>query len=137
DGERDLLAREPPDQGLVVHGADAVIDARDAEQIERFPDVARRPLLASVGGEKEARVAGAGEHARELARRISPLGRIEPDADDAVAKRQRRVEGALGVGLVEMAQEAYDQACLYAELSSGISRGAGQAFDHGRERDAA
>src|SRR5207253_11513344 len=42
---------------------------------------------------------GAGEHARELARRVPALGRIEPDADDAVAKRKRRVEGALGVGL--------------------------------------
>src|ERR1700730_13279017 len=36
-----------------------------------------------------------------------------------------------------MAQEAHDQACLYAELSPGIGNGAGEAFDHGRERDAA
>jgi len=69
-----LLAREPPDQGLVLHGAHAVVDARDAEQIERLPDVARRPLLAGMGGEKEARVTRTREHARELPRRISPLG---------------------------------------------------------------
>jgi hypothetical protein len=50
-----------------------------------------------MGGEKEACVAGAGEHALELARRVPALGRIEPDADDAVAERQRRVERALGV----------------------------------------
>ena len=90
-----------------------------------------------MGGEKKARVAGAREHVRELARRVSPLGRIEPDADDAVAKRQRRVEGALGVGFIEMAQEAHDQACRYAELAPGIGNGAAKTFDHGRERDAA
>src|ERR1700730_8662506 len=36
-----------------------------------------------------------------------------------------------------MAKEAHDQACLYAELSPGIGNGGGEAFDHGRERDAA
>jgi hypothetical protein len=38
---------------------------------------------------------------------------------------------------VEMAQEAHDQACRCAQLSPSIGYGAGQPFDHGRERDAA
>src|SRR5262245_25170544 len=65
DGQRDLLTRQPPDQRLILHGAHAVIDARDAKQVERLPDVARRPLLPGMGGEKKARVAGAGEHVLE------------------------------------------------------------------------
>src|SRR5882724_2105391 len=68
DRERDALARETIDQRLVLDRAHAVIDARDAERVERFPDVARRPLLPGMGGEKEARLARAAKHVLELAR---------------------------------------------------------------------
>ena len=61
---------------------------------------------------------------------------FEPDPDDPVPERQRRIEGPLGIGLLEMAQEAHDQARLDAELRARVDDGAVQALDHGRECDA-
>ena len=136
-GQRDLLVREPAHQHLVLERAVAVIDAPDAEQVERFPDVARRPLLAGMRAKKEALVAGAGEHALELARRVPGFGRIETDADDSVLERQRAIERPLGIRLLEMAQEAHDQPGVDAELLRRVDRGAVETRDHGRERDAA
>ena len=48
-----------------------------------------------MGEQMKARVAGAGEHALELRGRMAELGGIEPDADDLVAVRERRIERAL------------------------------------------
>ncbi len=136
-GQRHLLVREPAHQDLILERAVAVIDAPDAEQVERFPDVARRPLLAGMRAKKEALVAGAGEHALELARRVPGFGRIETDADDPVLERQRAIERPFGIRLLEMAQEAHDQPGVDAELLRGVDRGAVETRDHGRERDAA
>ena len=86
-----------------------MVDALDLQEIERLADVLGRPLLAGMGDRVQAEPAGAGEDALELSRRLPLLRRIEADADEAVAPRQRLVERALGVRLVEMAQEAEDQ----------------------------
>ena len=43
-GQRDLVAGQPPHQCLILQRTIAVIDAGDAEHVERFPDVARRAL---------------------------------------------------------------------------------------------
>src|SRR5262249_59543850 len=91
-GERDALAREPINQRFVLDRAHAVIDARDTEQVERFPDVAWRPFLAGMRGEEKARLARAVEHALEFTRRVASLGGIEPDADDAILERKRAIE---------------------------------------------
>src|SRR5262245_44352441 len=87
--------------------------------------------------EKQSGLAGAGEHALELAWWVAPLGRIQADADDAVAERKRGVERALGVGLVEVSQEAHDQARRDAEVALRVGDGAGEAIDHGCKGDAA
>ena len=73
-----------------------------------------------MGDGVQAEAAGAGEDALELRRRLALLRGIEPDADEAVAPRQRLVERALGIGLVEMAQEAEDQRRRHAELALGV-----------------
>ena len=73
-GERNAVTREAPHQSVVLHRANAVVDPRDSKQIERFPDVARRPLLAGMGRQKEPRVAGAAEHTLELARGVPGFG---------------------------------------------------------------
>ena len=68
---------------------------------------------------------------------MAALGGIEPDPDDLVAMRKGGIEGALRVVLVEMAQEAHDQACADAELAPRPGDRARKAVHHGREGDAA
>ena len=48
---------------------------------------------------------------------------IEPDADEAVTKRQRQLQRGEGVFLAEVAQEAQDQ--LRAEAELGMRAAAG------------
>ncbi len=49
----------------------AVIDATDAEQIERLPHVGGGAFFARMGGEEEAGVARAAKDVLELARRVA------------------------------------------------------------------
>ena len=44
-----------------------MIDPADAEDVERLPNIARRPFLAGMRGDEQAGVARAGKHAGELA----------------------------------------------------------------------
>src|SRR6185312_10539878 len=107
------------------------------QEIERLAHVLGRPLLAGMGYRMQAEPTGAGEDTLEQARRPSLLRRIEADADEAVAPRQRLIERALGIGLVEMAQEAEDQRRGDAILPLGVGLRTRQAVDHGLEGDAA
>ena len=51
----------------------AVVDAVDAQHVDRLPDIVGRPLLAGMGDQQEARVARAAEHVLELGRRMAVL----------------------------------------------------------------
>ena len=50
------------------------IDPRDPEHVQRFPDIAWRPFLTRMRGEKKARVARAAKYVFEFARRVPGLG---------------------------------------------------------------
>jgi hypothetical protein len=52
----------------------AVVDAGDAENVEGFPDIRRRSLLAGMRGGEESLVTSALEHPGKLARGIAELG---------------------------------------------------------------
>src|SRR3546814_15050123 len=54
-------------------------------------------------------IAGAGEDAFELRRRMADLRRIEADPGDATQPRQGRVERRLCLRLAEVAEETEDQ----------------------------
>ena len=87
----------------------AVVDALDAEQVDRLPDI-----VAAAPPRRHGRPGGSPRRGRarrrgELARGMADLRGIEPDADDPVLVAKRQIERPLGVGLVEMAQEAHDQ----------------------------
>ena len=71
DGQRHALARKARDQPVILERTIAVIDATDAEQVERLPHVLRRPLLARMRDRKQAGIAGAAKHVLELARRVA------------------------------------------------------------------
>ena len=114
-----------------------MVDALDFQEIERLPDIIGRPLLAGMRYGMQAKAAGAGEHALELRRRMALLRRVETDADDAIAPRQRLVERALGTCLVEMAQERQDQRRGDAELALAVQKRTPQAVNHRLEGDAA
>ena len=100
----------PLDQRRILERAIAVVDPVDVQHVERLGDVGGRPFLAGVGDQLQALRAGGGEHPGELRRRMADLGGIEPDPGDPVEPR-------LGLGkrrqcrlLVEVPQEAQDQA---------------------------
>ncbi len=75
-----------------------------------FPDVLGRAFFAGVGHGEEAFVAGTVEHALELARRVAHFRTVQAHGHERIAKRQRLVEGFLGFGFAQVAQEAEDQA---------------------------
>jgi hypothetical protein len=85
----------------------------------------------------QAQLAAAREHARELLRRMPHLAGVEPDADEAVAKRQRLLQRLEGLFLAQVAQEAQDQRGAHAQLRAGLHAGAVQAVDDGLHRHAA
>src|SRR3546814_18336101 len=66
-------------------------------------------LLAGVGDAFQPEIAGAGEDAFELRRRMADLRRIEADPGDATQPRQGRVERRLCLRLAEVAEETEDQ----------------------------
>lgn len=86
-----------------------MVDALDLEQVEGFPYVLGRPLLAGMGDGEEAFAAGPVEDPLELARRMPYFRAVEADGDEGVAERQRLVEGFLRLFLAEVAEEAEDQ----------------------------
>ena len=83
-GQAHRVVGEPRDEGFVLEAAIAVIDAIDAQQIERLADIFGRPFLTGMGDEAQAEVAGAGEDALELGGWVADFGRIEADTVDPV-----------------------------------------------------
>ena len=69
-----------------------MVDALHLQQVQRGPDVGRRPLLAGVRDQVQAQLAAAREDARELLGRVADLAGVEADADELVAKRQRLLQ---------------------------------------------
>ena len=53
DRERNLVAGEAGNEGLVLHGADPVIDPLDPQDVDRLPDIVRRAFLAGMGHQAE------------------------------------------------------------------------------------
>ena len=62
-----------------------------------------------MGHQPETQLAGAREHAGKLLRRMADFARIEADADELVAERQRLLQRLKGFVLAEVPQEAQDQ----------------------------
>ena len=80
DGERHAVGDQPADQRRVLDAADAVVDALDAQHVQRLPDVVRRTLLPGVGDLAEPEVGGRLEHLGEVPGRVADLGGVEADA---------------------------------------------------------
>src|SRR3546814_11093852 len=94
-------------------------------------------LLAGVGDAFQPEIAGAGEDAFELRRRMADLRRIEADPGDATQPRQGRVERRLCLRLAEVAEETEDQPGGQAVAVAGLVECAGDPGDHRVEGDAA
>ena len=98
------------DEPVVLEAAHAVVDALDAEQVERLPDVLRRAFLPRVRDRAQALGSRTREDARELRRRVAALPRVESDAGEVLADTATpRRASAHRVVFGEVAQEAEDQ----------------------------
>jgi hypothetical protein len=93
-----------------------MVDALDLQHVERTFDVGRRAFFAGMGHHVQAQFAAAGEHARELLRRVAALPAVQPDADEVLAPGQRLLQRGKGGVFAEVAQEAQDQLRTEAEL---------------------
>ena len=131
------VAGKPRCQSLVLQRAVAVVDAIDAEDVQRLPDILRRTFLAGMGDEAEPLVPGAAKHLFEFAWWVPDLRRIEADADEPVLVGERLVQSPLGIGGIEMAQEAHDEMRAQAELRHPVFDRLRQSVDDGGEGDAA
>ncbi len=138
-GERHAQPGEAADQGRVVHRAVAVVDPVHPQPVNRLGDIGRRPFLAGMGDEPEARFPRRGEEAFELRGRIVPLGRVEAEAGDPPV-------GDIGLGvakggepvlLVEMPEDAHDEQRGDAEPLAPISKRGQYAVRRDREGNAA
>src|SRR3981189_1177169 len=110
-----------------------MVDAIDAEDVDRLPDIARRPLLARMREQRKAGLAGAPEHLGELRRRVTKFRRIKAHAHDLRPMRERGIEGYLSVFLIEVTQKTHDQAGADAELGLRLFDRAMQPLDHRRK----
>ena len=107
--ERGPVAAKPLHELRIVDRGVAVIDPLPPE-LERFPHICGRPLLAGVADLVLAELPGALVDGSELRRRVAALGGIEADADPPVRERQRVLERlAVADSQLEMAQQADDQ----------------------------
>src|SRR5260221_10765812 len=104
--ERDALRDQAIDENRIFRTAHTVVDAFDLQDVERLPDVRGWPFLARVGYRTQPLGPCPLVHARELLGRMTYFGRVEPDAGDELAVRERRLERGHGFVLRQMAQEA-------------------------------
>ena len=75
------------DGSLKKAGGDSSVTTLNAphlEQIQRFPDVGRRPLFTRVGHSKEPLGPGAPKDGAEFTGRVSRLGGVEAHGGDPV-----------------------------------------------------
>jgi hypothetical protein len=107
------------------------------QQVERFMDIGRRAFLSCVRDDSQPQASRAGEDVGEFRRWMTDFGGIEPDAVDAAEIGERFVERRLGIGFAEMAEKAHDEFRADAVVGLRIVKRAGDACDHGLERDAA
>ena len=135
-GERQLRSNELGDERRILLAAHAVIDPLDVQQLDRLANVCRWALLAGVRDRAKSVRARLREHALELAGRIAALARVEADADERIAMRQRRVERCERVCLGQVTQEAQDQLRRDAEPRVRLGHRVAQPADHGVDRDA-
>src|SRR5262249_1596166 len=136
-GERDLLANQSLDQGLVFSAAHAVVDARDAEEVESLRDVRRRAFLAGVRDRQQTPLSCPPADRLELRRRIAQLRRVESDRNEEMPERERLLERRHRVVRAEMAHEVEDEAPRDTPLPLRILERAGDAVHHYAERNAA
>ena len=101
------LIGQAPDQLRVLKRPVAMIEAVDAEFVQRFPNIFGRPFLAGMRNKAKTFAAGPGEHSREFRWRVTQFGGIETHADDAIAVGQRLIATAAlkaGAGLLVVAE---------------------------------
>ncbi len=135
-GQRDPLAHQPLDQRRVLQAAQAVVDALDAEHVERLGDVLRRALLAGVRDPAQPEGRGRLVDLAELRRGMADLGGVQADAGDPVEVglgQMQCLERRLG-GLV--AQEAHDQPGGDAVPFLAAAERPPQSLDHRVHADA-
>jgi hypothetical protein len=113
-----------------------VVDALDAEQVERLPDVVGSGLLARMGDAVEPLGCRHRVHLLEERWRVADLGRVERDADELVAERQGGAEGLLGSIRPEVTQERQQDVGGDAERLSGLLHRSGEAGEDDLERHA-
>ena len=114
-----------------------MIEPIDMKLVQRLVDICGRPLLPGVRDPLQPGGAGGGEDARELARRVADLGRVEPDRLDPIEPRLGCGERRQRIGLVEMTQEAEDQLGGDTELRIGRRDAGEEAVRHHLKRNAA
>ena len=107
-----------------------MVDPLGPQHVERLGHVVRRSLFGRVGDQPQAFGRRAPVHVLEQRRRVADLGRVEPDADELVAERQRGPQGVAGRVRAEVAQETQDQ--VGGQVSVG-ERG-GQPREHRPDR---
>ena len=73
----------------ILQAAHTVIDSLGAENVECLPDVLGRTLFSGVRNGTEAGADGPVEHVPEFLRGVTDLRRIESDAENHVAVRER------------------------------------------------
>ncbi|MNI33084.1 hypothetical protein D3C73_870120 [compost metagenome] len=110
-----------------------MVHAVDVQQVQRLADVFGRAFLAGVGAQLQPQVAGGGEDALELGRRMADLGRIQPDADEVAPIRLGGFQRGEGFVFRQVAQEAEDQAGGHAQFGLGPVHARDQALDHHAE----
>src|ERR1017187_5467321 len=134
-GQRDLLVAQPGHQLGVFHGPHPVVDALHVELVKRAAHVVRTALLARVRDQSEPFGRRYLIHPGEQGRRVTELGRVEPDADEAVAERKRGPQHRVGGLGPQVAQEAQDQVGGDAVLLGPLGQRGGQPAEDLFERN--
>ena len=116
DRQGDAFSHEPLHDRGILEAADPVVDPLRSEGVEGAGDRGGRPLLARVGHGAEPQRPALRKHAPELLRRVAPLARVEPHADELLPVGCGLLQGFEGLVLAQVAEEAHDQGRRDAEL---------------------
>ena len=124
DGQADIALDQGLDDARVLDRVDAVVDALQAQQVQAFADMDDGILLVDVamGGQAVAFGARPLEQGGELARRVAPLGRIQPETDDPVAPRPQDIEQGPSLVQWPVAVDTQDQVGGNGPSPAGLHR---------------
>src|SRR5215471_5108329 len=133
--QRNAAPRQFLDERRVLDAPHAMVDPKNAEDVEGLADVGGRPLLTRVRDGKQAQRPRPCEDLLELRRGIAGLARIEPHAVDPVPPREGLLERLLGVLGREVAEEAEDEPRGDSQPLPFLGERAVNAADDCREGD--